>query len=188
MNIELDHSGLVSLVCGLDSVVNVYKLMNYLDKCGKRELYTYTGGHLDRFAWNERNVKTLSCKKLLEIYTGAREAGRENKLLFNQTSGPAGDQCCNYTVGTERSCTVEEFLEIILEQRKEEWGEIEIRQNGKTYSVDYSKGKIKGQLPKHILKMKFTEVWSNGGWSRMDYFIELKNNNKNSKEYRKGQQ
>lgn len=42
------------------------------------------------------------------------------------TGGPYGDACSSYDVELDRTCTVQEFIEMVLKEKQNEWGNFTI--------------------------------------------------------------
>ena len=107
------------------------------------------------------------------------------KLIYR--SGPHGDECSTYDLEIGENVTLAEFLEYLDPQ---EWGDVRlVIQDPKLESMDwlavnemqmhidieYKDGKITN-LPEEALSYMNTVVksgWSNGGWSRMDYWLKF---------------
>ena len=92
---------------------------------------------------------------------------------------------CTSTVYYEltRPCTVRELCEYIVSNDRE-WGYIGIKVPGTIFGeprIEYSGGKfvdkdgneIKFNFPKDIADKTVKKVHASGGWSRMDYLLEI---------------
>lgn len=79
---------------------------------------------------------------------------------------------CNiYEVDLEgKEYTVGKFVEEILAEYPDEWGNIEIKDID---VVIYRDGKLISRFNNEILNKKIQQVVAQGGWSRMDYIIYL---------------
>ena len=98
-----------------------------------------------------------------------------NKLNFERTGGPRGDECSSYDVSFPEGMTLEELIKTILEERPNEWGDIKLGW-GQSPLIEYSKGRLYNphsslseNLNKEVIKIK-----ADGGWSLMTYILELK--------------
>ena len=95
-------------------------------------------------------------------------------------SGPVGsDEPACYSVffpGGELP-TVGEFIQAVFEKYPGEWGKFMIRQHNKLLgsisSAWYERGHLKDDLPDAFMDMKIKEVSASGGWSRMDYILNV---------------
>lgn len=95
-----------------------------------------------------------------------------NKLIMKRVGGPYGDCTSSYEFTMTKQMTLKEFAEMVAEDGQE-WGAIRKGSAFGDVLVDYKHGKIKYQDcadPNAILK---TEGTANGGWSLMDYYIEI---------------
>lgn len=92
------------------------------------------------------------------------------ELIFRQTACTRGDETAPYDVFLTQECTVEEFVTSVLDRN--EWGTINIKGCGR---IEYKQDKIisttltNGEMP-YLIK----SVHATGGWSRMDYYLEIK--------------
>lgn len=87
-----------------------------------------------------------------------------------------GDCCAGYEIRLEKGYTVSEFIETVLKERINEWGYISIKKkDAGVLNCGYKYGKIiSEQLPKEVLSKHINRVSASGGWTRMDYKIELR--------------
>lgn len=93
-------------------------------------------------------------------------------IKLTQTSETFGDCTALYSVEMDKPYTVKEFIKQVL--KRKEWGYIEIENRYGDPKCEY-KGKtiITENLPEEILSQPVVKVRASGGWSRMDYIIEL---------------
>jgi hypothetical protein len=96
---------------------------------------------------------------------------------FTQTSRVRGDETASYAVSNYKAKTVREFVdEVILNER--EWGYIKVVVKGVSWlsypECEYRWGKLLSTLPAQYLDKEITNVEGDGGWSRMDYYISVK--------------
>ena len=99
-----------------------------------------------------------------------------NKLVFIQTGGPFGDATSNYKVSFPKEITVEEFINIVLEERSDEWGYFRSSWSSSGKIAEYSKGELLStgfETYSKFKNRKIESVSANGGWSRMDYMITV---------------
>ena len=99
-------------------------------------------------------------------------------IKFKQTNGPFGDATSNYAVETDAT-TVSEFIEQILKERNNEWGEVCIEdKNGIASSIcvcEYRYGNITRKASNYHIygKARIKSIFANGGWSKMSYAVEV---------------
>ena len=91
------------------------------------------------------------------------------KMIACTSTG--GDCTCGYNVILDREYTVEDFVNTILTEKNNEWGNIDIY----NYRCEYNNGKlITKTFPEEYLQKKVTKVSASGGWTRMDYVLKIK--------------
>lgn len=93
-----------------------------------------------------------------------KQAGRER-----------GDCTAPYDVILDKEYTVKEFIETVV-SRDREWGYIGIAVKGSIFGdphCEYKWGKLLYDLPEEIHNKKVISVKADGGWSRMDYLLEV---------------
>ena len=99
-----------------------------------------------------------------------------------QTSDTRGDCTASYDVQLDKEYTVKEFLETVLTQKADEWGAFYLMVRSRKLfwqnpSCEYRNGKKTGTTWANILirygDRRITKVCSDGGWTRMDYYIWL---------------
>lgn len=92
------------------------------------------------------------------------------KFKFTQTSRTFGDETALYDVQPNRRCTLGEVVEHVL-KKKGEWGYLVIRGLGRK---EYRHGELLDRnFAENILDTEVEKITGHGGWSRMDYTIEL---------------
>lgn len=88
-----------------------------------------------------------------------------------------GSNCtCEYIIELDKEYTVREFIDTILKEKNREWGYIGIKCIGTIFGkpyCEYSHGSLKYNLPTEILDKKVNRATASGGWSRMDYLIDI---------------
>ena len=90
-----------------------------------------------------------------------------------KTGGPFGDSTYNYNVVTDKLYTVKEFINEIL-MNKKEWGYVRIGKNFAGKKVcEYRHGSIVFLDESVDMGKTIKSGWANGGWSAMDYFLEV---------------
>ena len=100
-------------------------------------------------------------------------------IEFKPISRIFGDETQNYDVKTNAK-SVAQFIEQILKERSNDWGTICIKKaNGLAHSIcvcEYKRGKITRQAVKYNSygTAKIQSIFSNGGWSSMNYVIKVK--------------
>lgn len=85
-------------------------------------------------------------------------------------SGPHGDECSYYEFETMTLMTFKEFVETIASDKRE-WGYIRTNYFGKSLA-DYSHGEITYHTD-DLDRLVVPKGHASGGWSRMDYIIDL---------------
>lgn len=90
------------------------------------------------------------------------------------TSGPFGDGCSIYSfIPKAEHLTIREFVEDVLSDTRN-WGCIRIPFKGASYYVEYSDGcVVSGEFPSDLYDEAVTGGSAYGGWSRMDYFVDI---------------
>lgn len=81
-----------------------------------------------------------------------------------------------YSVILDREYTVKEFVHAVLSDRRE-WGYIGIKNEKNPWfgepKCEYRYGKLETILPNDVMNNKVISAKADGGWSRMDYIIEI---------------
>lgn len=95
-----------------------------------------------------------------------------------QTSRIFGDETSFYDVVLDKEYTVKEFIDAVLSERSDEWGEISISKErclNASPSIEYRYGNIVSDptVMDIVLDRKITSVKAHGGWSLMDYWLGL---------------
>lgn len=92
------------------------------------------------------------------------------KMKFVQTAPTGGDCTAPYDVFIDQDCTVEQFIEAVL--TKGEWGKICVAMSG---VVEYKRDKITyNGLDKAVMSCLVGRIYAAGGYSCMDYYLDLK--------------
>lgn len=92
------------------------------------------------------------------------------RLFDLRASGPtAGDCTTSYDVVLNKECTVREFIDEVL--KKGEWGYVRISDGS---NIEYKNDKITyGGFGPNILDSKINKATAHGGWTRMDYVLDI---------------
>ena len=75
---------------------------------------------------------------------------------------------CEYSAHTLR-----DLVDEIIHDHPDEWGYIKIKDLHP--KCEYSKGYLVTMFPEELLDKKINSVMAHGGWTRMDYYVELNN-------------
>ena len=98
-------------------------------------------------------------------------------LKFKQTSEESSDCSAHYEVSLDRTCTLQDFIDIVLKERNGEWGYFSIYETDKSWldydRYEYSHGCLKDNIPPEILNKTISHIKGHGGWTRMDYLIKF---------------
>lgn len=118
----------------------------------------------------------MSYKYILFI-TFAKSFTKKNNfaMKFTQIGKTMCDETTPYEVTGQKSRTVREFIEEVLEEKPNEWGYISVGghffQPRKKGSCEYRYGKLLSEMPEELLDVEIREILAYGGWTRMDYTI-----------------
>ena len=95
------------------------------------------------------------------------------KLFELHAEGPeAGDCTIPFNVVFHHECTVREFISEIL--KKVEWGYVIIGSRFDGPRIEYEHDKIvSGAFSQDILDAKIKNATAHGGWTRMDYMLDI---------------
>lgn len=100
-------------------------------------------------------------------------------MNFNmiQIGNGFGDGTAPYEVAVTENGTVEDFIDAVIGNCSDEWGYIGIKADGHIFgkpNMEYRYGKtINREALKAFESLPFKNITASGGWSRMDYLIEL---------------
>lgn len=96
------------------------------------------------------------------------------KLFELRAEGPmAGDCTTLYDVVFHNECTVREFIDEVL--KKGEWGYVRIGSRFDGPQIEYRHDKIvSGVFCQDILNAKITTATAHGGWTMMDYMLDIR--------------
>jgi hypothetical protein len=89
-------------------------------------------------------------------------------MKYRPTDKIGGDETAPYDVIFDREYTVREFIEYIL--TRNEWGNIRFI-GGSSYG--YRQTLLLCPIPDRYMETRIASVKAAGGWSRMDYLIEM---------------
>lgn len=93
-------------------------------------------------------------------------------------AGPFGDETSLYDMEFEEGTTVQDLIDFAL-SKKQEWGYIRtsgdsLRRLSYSHVTEYRYGKIIGNnIPNNICQKKVRKGFASGGWTRMDYTVEI---------------
>ena len=96
-----------------------------------------------------------------------------------QCTPTRGDCTAGYEVDLDKEYTLQEFIDAILTNKKNEWGEIKIVKRNCPWhrypSIGYRYGNItsKPNIPEKVFGYKVKTVTADGGWTVMDYIVTL---------------
>ena len=94
-------------------------------------------------------------------------------MKFVYTNGPFRDECA-YNIEEYKAINVGQFIQEVLKERPDEWGYIRVGARIEDPKCEYKKGTLVSELPKQYLDCTISHITSFGGWTRMDYNIEIK--------------
>ena len=100
-------------------------------------------------------------------------------FVLRQIGPERGDCTAPYDVDFEgRTYTVMEFIRGLLEERSGDWGKIRIYIDPRFGSIEpsckYKYGTLLTKLPDEFLSREIYHAKADGGWSKMDYRLYLK--------------
>ena len=98
-------------------------------------------------------------------------------MRFIQTHSMGSDCTAPYDVVDYQANTVVEFINEMLQQCNDEWGDIEVWADNKPLvykRVDYKQGELLGEIPDEWQYKEVVKVIAAGGWGSMDYRIYVK--------------
>lgn len=100
-------------------------------------------------------------------------------FTLTQCTQTFGDCTAEYRVDLDKEYTLQEFVDTILTNKKDEWGKINIvKRNTPWYCypyIGYRRGNITGEsnIPEKVFAYKVKSVIAKGGWTSMDYTVIL---------------
>lgn len=95
---------------------------------------------------------------------------------LRQCTPESSDCTCGYSVELDKEYTVREFVDTVLRERSNEWGNFYIGDKSPIFNnpeYRYRYGKLLKEIPVDILDMRIASVDASGGWTRMDYQMSL---------------
>ncbi len=87
-----------------------------------------------------------------------------------QTGMRGGDETAPYAVYDYKAITASDFVSEVLREFPNDWGYIEVNGFGR---VEYRDGELLGEIPERWGYLTVVKVDASGGWSRMDYRIQV---------------
>lgn len=100
-------------------------------------------------------------------------------FTLTQCTQTFGDCTAGYRVDLDKEYTLQEFIDAILTNKKDDWGGIKIaKRNSPWYRhpcINYRYGNVisKPNIPEEVFGYKVKSVTAHGGWSTMDYIVTL---------------
>ncbi len=86
---------------------------------------------------------------------------------------PEGSDCTAPYEVTNFPEVVSDFVNEVLTTRNKEWGKICIGDLFTDKCYKYRYGELEDTIPSEILESKIKNITSFGGWTNMDYVLEL---------------
>lgn len=97
----------------------------------------------------------------------------ERPIEFIETRGTFGDACSLYKVRVRKPMTVQDLIDYVLTENKEEWGYIDVS----PHRLEYRYGKIiADNLTEAEKRTDIKDMCAYGGWTRMDYMVNPETN------------
>lgn len=94
-----------------------------------------------------------------------------------QDGSERGDCTASYKVILRGNGTVNDFVDAVINSHPGDWGYIGIKEKGHIFgnpNMRYSRGKtISREALEKVKDYPIKSVTADGGWSRMDYLIEI---------------
>ena len=87
-----------------------------------------------------------------------------------QTGSIRGDETAPYVVYDYKAITASDFVSEVLREFQNDWGYIEVNGFGR---VEYRYGELLGEIPERWGHLTVVKVDASGGWSRIDYRIQV---------------
>ena len=99
-------------------------------------------------------------------------------MKFIQTHSMGSDCTAPYDITDYKAKTVREFIDELMKECRNEWGDIEVRNKNMELPFGrqcmFNRGKLITQLPEELLDLQIQEVKCSGGWGAFDYIIFTK--------------
>lgn len=95
---------------------------------------------------------------------------------LTQIGRERGDCTAPYAVTLDKAYTVREFIQTVIAKCSDEWGYIGINDGETIFGkpcCEYRRGKLISNLPEEIQDKIITSVKADGGWTRMDYMLDI---------------
>ena len=91
-----------------------------------------------------------------------------------QTKGPFGDACSLYSFTPKSEHLTLQDLIADARRTTGDWGYIEVSFAGTKFTLEYRHGQvISSDIPEGLYEKEITGGTAYGGWSRMDYMVEI---------------
>ena len=124
-----------------------------------------------------QSLRVEQILRTMNTFVTDRRAGRINMFRLIRSTPEAGDCTCGYKVLLDKEYTVQEFVDMILFEKKKEWGYVRIYNPSDFFGstrIEYKYGEIKSEkFGNDILNKKVLNVSASGGYSRMDYVLHI---------------
>lgn len=95
---------------------------------------------------------------------------------LTQIGRTRGDCTAKYSVSLDKVYTVKDFIQTVIAENPDEWGYIGINDGQTIFGnpcCEYRWGNLISDLPKELHEKTITSVKADGGWSRMDYLLDI---------------
>lgn len=95
-------------------------------------------------------------------------------IELTQTKGPFGDECSLYSFTPKSEHLTLQDLIADARRTTGDWGYIEVSFAGTKFTLEYRHGQvISSDIPEGLYEKEITGGTAYGGWSRMDYMVEI---------------
>lgn len=94
---------------------------------------------------------------------------------FVESRPESRDCTIGYNVELDQYYSVDSFIQTVLYERNNDWGEIRIK-DGSLFGriiCEYKRGKIIADNTRGFLSKRVMTVTADGDWSRMDYMLDI---------------
>ena len=98
-------------------------------------------------------------------------------MKFKQTRPEGSDCTASYDVTGYKAKTVGEFIQEVLSERPNDWGDIHVQKPGKPWTgcprMEYRYGVSISHLPAELEALEIEKVDAIGGWTQMSYWCHV---------------
>ena len=115
------------------------------------------------------------CRTRLSAFLETKKI--KGTMRFIQTHSVGSDCTAPYDIVDYKAKTAVEFINEMLQERKREWGDIEVWADNKPFDhkrINYERGKLLEEIPDAWQHKEVTKVIAAGGWGNMVYRIYVK--------------